>query len=39
MVESEIREIEAAAKRANKTKSDWLRQVVLAAARARKPAS
>jgi hypothetical protein len=30
---AEVAEIEAAAKRAKKTKSDWIRQVLLAAAR------
>lgn len=38
LLESEEQEIEAAARRAKKSKSDWIRDTLLAAAR-RKPAS
>jgi len=37
MLESEIGEIEAAARAAKKTKSDWIREVLLTFARAGKP--
>ncbi len=39
LLESEVGEIEAAAQTAKKSKSDWIRDVLLAAARARKPVS
>jgi hypothetical protein len=38
MLGAEVAEIETAAKRTKKSKSDWVRGVLLAAARAKKPA-
>jgi len=39
LLEAEVREIETAARNDKKTKSEWVRKVLLSAARAQKPQS